>query len=153
MGTQTKIVWEWIGAHLWQIILFVSIFIQITPIKLNPWSAIINWFGKIIMNEACGKMDNLIKKVNDIEKEQRENEKDRIRWEILAFANSCHSGAKHTQDEFLHIIELNDKYTRLLAATNDMNGVFTAEYNYIYELYGKLIQRNAFMQIGGNNDD
>ena len=146
-------VWEWIGKNLWAIIVFGSLFIQISPIKNNPWSFIIKWVGKLIMNEACGKMDDLITKVNEIEKEQKENEKDRIRWEILAFANSCHSGEKHTKDEFNHIIELNDKYTRLLAATEDTNGVFTAEYGYIYKLYEKLIQKNAFMEIGDDSHD
>ena len=48
-----------------------------------------------------------------------ENEKDRIRWEILDFANSCHNGRNHTKDEFDHIMILNDKNKALLKKTND----------------------------------
>ena len=64
-----------------------------------------------------------------------ENEKDRIRWEILDFANSCRNNQQHTKDEFQHIITLNDKYEKLLALTGDTNGVFEAEYRYIQKIY------------------
>ena len=146
-------IWEWIGKNLWAIIVFGSLFIQISPIKINPWSAIIKWIGKLIMNEACGKMDDLIKTVNNIDKEVKENEKDRIRWEILDFANSCHNHRKHTRDEFKHIIELNDKYAKLLEKTKDRNGVFKVEYEYIQRLYNKLNEKDAFLQQGDDTDD
>lgn len=146
-------VWGWIGRNLWAIVVFGSLFIQISPIKINPWSAIIKWIGKLIMNEACGKMDDLIQVVNNIDKEVKENEKDRIRWEILDFANSCHNHRKHTRDEFKHIIELNDKYAKLLEKTNDRNGVFKVEYEYIQRLYNKLNEKDAFLQQGDDTDD
>lgn len=153
MQPQLQQFWTWIGQHLWAIVVFGSLFIQISPIKINPWSAIIKWIGKLIMNEACGKMDDLIKMVNSIDKDVKENEKDRIRWEILDFANSCHNHRKHTRDEFKHIIELNDKYNTLLNATNDKNGVFRVEYEYIERLYNKLNEKDAFLQQGDDVND
>ena len=146
-------VWEWIGKNLWSIIVFGSLFIQISPIKINPWSFIIKWIGKILMGEACGKMDDLIEKIDSIDTEMKENEKDRIRWEILDFANSCHNHRKHTRDEFKHIIELNDKYNILLEQTQDRNGVFKAEYEYIQRLYNKLNEKDAFLQPGDDIDE
>ena len=123
--------------NLWTIIIVVSVFIQITPIKINPWSALFKWIGKTITGNACSKIDGLIDKVEKIEKDVKTNEKDRIRWEILDFANSCRNNRKHTRDEFQHIVALNDKYKRLLSETNDTNGVFGVEYNYIQDLYAK----------------
>lgn len=67
-----------------------------------------------------------------------ENEKDRIRYEVLDFANSCHNNRRHTKDEFEHIIALNDKYDTLLKRTGDKNGVYNAEYEYLMRLYEKL---------------
>ena len=145
MGTQTQQVWTWIGNNLWTIVIVLSLFIQIAPIKINPWSAIIKWAGKLLMNEACGKMDSLITKINNIEKEMKENEKDRIRWEILDFANSCRNNHKHTKDEFEHIVTLNQKYRRLLQETNDDNGVFEMEYEYIQRLYAERLEKNDFL--------
>ena len=57
-----------------------------------------------------------------------ENEMDRIRWEVLDFANACRNHIKHTKDEFHHIISLNEKYHNLLDKYQDENGVFDAEY-------------------------
>lgn len=136
---------EWIGKNLWTIIIVVSIFIQITPIKVNPWSALFKWIGKTITGNACNKIDGLIEKVEKIEKDVKTNEKDRIRWEILDFANSCRNDRKHTRDEFQHIVALNDKYKRLLSETNDTNGVFEVEYNYIQDLYAERLEKNDFL--------
>lgn len=137
--------WEWVGQHLWTIILVGSFFIQIAPIKINPWSTVIKWVGKLIMNDACGKMDSLITKVDKIESDVTSNEKDRIRWEILDFANSCRNNRKHTRDEFQHIVALHDKYQKLLEITHDTNGVFEVEYNYIQGLYAERMEKNDFL--------
>lgn len=80
-----------------------------------------------------------------IRAEQKADEKDRIRYEVLDFANSCRNGRRHTRDEFQHIIDLNDKYERLLHETNDANGVFSEEYKYIVDLYHKCQIENDFL--------
>ncbi len=84
-------------------------------------------------------------KMQQIEDSIDANEKDRIRYEVLDFANSCRNKRRHTKDEFEHIIVLNEKYHRLLRKTNDENGVFNAEYNYVYELYQKCQRENDFL--------
>lgn len=140
-----KTIIDWIGNHLWTIIIAISIFIQITPIKINPWSALFKWIGKTITNDACGKIDGLITKIDKIENDVKTNEKDRIRWEILDFANSCRNNRRHTRDEFQHIVALNDKYKRLLKETGDTNGVFEVEYNYIQDIYAERLEKNDFL--------
>lgn len=77
--------------------------------------------------------------------ERKADEKDRIRYEILDFANSCRNGRRHTRDEFQHIIDLNDKYEKLLKETNDANGVFSEEYRYILEVYHRCLAENDFL--------
>ena len=74
------------------------------------------------------------------------NEKDRIRWEILDFANSCRNGRKHSHDEFRHIVELHDKYKLLLEKTGDKNGVFDTEYEWISTLYKERLENNDFLK-------
>lgn len=146
---------QWISNHpLTGIIVFTGL-IQIAPIKINPWSALFKWVSKAITGDACSKIDGLVEKVNkidglitkmdSIEGNIAANEKDRIRWEILDFANSCRNGRKHTRDEYQHIIALNDKYRELLALTNDTNGVFEAEYEYIKKLYTERLEKNDFL--------
>ena len=146
---------QWITNHpLSSFIAFTGL-IQIAPIKINPWSAIFKWISKAITGDACSKIDGLLEKVNKIdglvekvdkiESDVQTNEKDRIRWEVLDFANSCRNGRRHTRDEFQHIIALNDKYKELLLVTNDTNGVFEAEYEYIKKLYAERLEKNDFL--------
>ena len=141
---------EWIGKNFVMIVLVGSIFIQITPIKINPWSSLFQWMGKMITNNACSKLDGVIKQIDQIDKNVDENEKDRIRWEILSFANSCRIGRKHTYDEFKHIADLNDKYEKLLAKTEDKNGIFKMEYEYIQKIFHKRQERNDFLTTEGD---
>ena len=136
---------EWIGRHLWQIILALSIFIQITPIKISPWSALFKWIGKALTSDISNKIETLATEVEDLKKQRKEDEKDRIRWEILDFANSCRNGRKHTRDEFQHIVDIRTKYEKLLKETNDTNGVFEVEYQYIIDLYAERMKKNDFL--------
>ena len=136
---------EWIWQHIIQIILGASIVIQIAPIKIDPWTKILHWIGKILNSDLNAKVDTLTNTVNTLQEDQRENEKDRIRWEVLDFANSCRNGRLHTKDEFQHIIALNDKYHVLLKETKDTNGVFEAEYEYIKDLYAERQRKNDFL--------
>lgn len=136
---------QWITNHpLTGLIIFTGL-IQIVPIKINPWSALFKMISKAITGDACSKIDGLIDKVEKIDADVKTNEKDRIRWEILDFANSCRNNRKHTKDEYQHIIALNDKYRELLALTNDTNGVFETEYEYIKKLYAERLEKNDFL--------
>ena len=73
-------IWQWIGKNLWGIILALSLFIQITPIKLNPWSAIFKWIGNIITADTRKDIKELKTSVDEQQKAIDDNEKDRIRW-------------------------------------------------------------------------
>lgn len=143
---------DWLVHNIVQICLILSIFIQISPIKISPWSRLFKWIGKLITAESDKKIETLItttgkmeKNINALQTNINENEKDRIRWEILDFANSCRNGRKHTKDEFQHIVALNDKYKSLLALTGDKNGVFEIEYDYIKKIYAERQEKNDFL--------
>lgn len=160
---QLQVIGDWIVKHIIQIAFILSFVIQITPIKINPWTKIFKWIGKLITEDSDNNIKALINKTDKLESSIKsvkedlksetnaikdrinENEKDRIRWEILDFANSCRNGRKHTKDEFQHIITLNDKYGILLERTNDKNGVFEVEYKYILYLYNRLLEKNEFL--------
>ena len=135
---ETQQVIEWIGDHIVAVLVTLSVFIQIAPIKINPWSSLIKWIGKMLNG-------NLQQQVIELSNTIDENEKDRIRWQVLDFANSCRNGRRHTKDEFQHIITLNDKYAELLKRTNDKNGYFDEEYKYIKELFRDCQSKNNFL--------
>ena len=136
---------KWLSHNLWSIILGLSVFIQITPIKINPWSTLFKWIGNWINADTRKDITEIKTIVTNQQNTIDENEKDRIRWEILDFANSCRNGRRHTKDEYQHIITLRDKYNNLLEKTGEKNGVFEAEYQYILELYAERQRKNDFL--------
>lgn len=122
-------VFEWCLDN-WSFTLFViGMFVQFTPvIKFNPISCVCKWIGQAINSEVLERIAGLETRADQQRKSIDENEMDRIRWEVLDFANACRNHVKHTKDEFHHIISLNEKYHKLLEKYGEENGVFEAEY-------------------------
>ena len=121
---------EWLAGN-WGLAVIASLgLVEFTPIKINPLSRLLKWVGDKVNGE-------MLKRIDTLELNVDTNEMDRIRWEVLDFANSCRNGRKHTQDEFEHIITLVKKYEVLLKKLGKENGVFELEYQYIKELYQK----------------
>lgn len=134
----TQQIVNWIGSNVWIVVIGALSLIEIAPIKIDPWKTLFKWIGNQLLGETK-------KTIDDLRKEVKDNEKDRIRWEILDFANSCRNGRRHSRDEFKHIIELDSKYRKLLSETDDTNGVFDIEIEYIKELYRERLERNDFL--------
>ena len=130
---------RWAADHWGSILVALSLFIQWTPsIKWNPWTSLFKWVGNVINGDILKTITSMAKAIDD-------NEKDRIRWEVLDFANSCRNDRRHSKDEFEHIVALNKKYNGLLKKTGDSNGVFEAEYEYINDLYKERLRKNDFL--------
>lgn len=72
------------------------------------------------------------------------NEIDRIRHEILYFASQCRKGAVFSPDDFNHIIDIHDKYERLLKANNLTNGQMDVDFNFITSYYNTLPRDGKF---------
>ena len=145
---------QWAGEH-WGIIVFVlSLVIDWTPkIKWNPWKSFFGWIGELLTKELRAEISGLKKDVADVkavqerqEKEADENEMDRIRSEVLDFANSCRLKRRHTKEEFDHIFALNDKYQTLLEKTGQQNGRFEDAFEYIRALNRRCMEQNDYLQ-------
>ena len=134
----------WLAEHWVEVGVAASLVIDISPIKVNPWKALLKWVGQLITADVMQE----IREIKQTQKEQQatidENDKDRIRNEVLSFATSCRRGIHHTKDEFEHIITVHGKYERLLEKTGDTNGVFTEEYDYIRDIYHECQREDKF---------
>lgn len=139
-------VFNWILDHWGVTVFLLGIIIQFTPaIKWNPFTSFFGWLGRVINKPLSDRLDVIEKNLEDVKARQLTDEKDRIRFEVLDFANSCRNNIKHTRDEFQHIIDVNDKYEELLRQTNDTNGVFKEEYQYILKVYHSCQEKNNFL--------
>lgn len=91
------------------------------------------------------KIANVVEEIRIVKDEVHSVEKSDTRNTVLDFANSCKNGRRHTKEEFEHIFDLNERYKELLDITNDSNGVFAANYEYIVELYKENLRNNSFL--------
>ena len=120
------------------VILALMTLIQIAPIKVNPWSWLGRAIGRAINGELYAKLDEMR---DDID----ENEIDRIRWEILDFANSSRNGRPHAKEEFDHIISMHEKYEGILERKHRKNGQVERAYAYIVDLYDHNLREDGFL--------
>lgn len=95
--------------------------IELTPIKINPIKSLGKLFGKWIGIESLGKQ------ITNVDEKVDENEKDRIRYEILQFSSSLRSGKTKTENDYTHIEELYQKYHEKLHA----NSYISSEMDFI----------------------
>ena len=105
--------------------------IEISPIKVNPFT----WIGKV-----CGRLlgiQELNKKITKVDEKVDINERDRIRYEILQFSGSLRNGLTRTENDYTHIEELYDKYHNVLKA----NSYITSEMDFIRSCRNSVINK------------
>lgn len=130
----------------------LSIFFEVSKIKLNPLTALCTWIGERINSGTEKKLDAikqeveaLDKKIEKVDEKVDHSDVNRLRWEILNFAAECRQGQHHTRDQFVHVIESNTEYHTILAERGEKNGVLDAEYKYILDIYDHCLHDNDFL--------
>lgn len=130
----------------------LGVFVEITPIKINPITSLLKYCGSRINEDLRTDIKDMKSNIEKLENKVDANEIDRIRWEILDFSNSCRNKRKHTRDEFLHIIELNQKYHKIINEKGIENGQIDIEYAFIEKLYKNCLENNTFLCANGDDD-
>lgn len=82
--------------------------------------------------EQTKSIEALDMKIND-------NEKDRLRWEILHFAEELRTGIEPSKEEYEHIIRAHEKYERIMTELGQPNGVIDSNYAVIQRRYQEFL--------------
>ena len=117
------------------IILLLSVFVEISPIKVNP-----------IQKEINKKLDSIFDKLEVFSERIDKIEINNMRSSILSFGNSCMRGEAHTQEEFSHILATYDRYEKIIEETGTSNGQIDISIEYIKEVYKDCLIRNSFLK-------
>ena len=122
------------------VVLVISIFIDLSPIKFNPIKMILSWFGrylnKSIQTEITGFKDEVNEKLTNLQKEQNAQrntldkivkdrearEISRLKWEVIEFETSIRdeNGMKHSREQYRHILDEADKYVRIASSDDSL---------------------------------
>jgi len=137
------------------IILILSVCIEFTPIKLNPWSAILGWIGSKLnarMNAKLNEIDGHVKQLRqDLDKHITDSNIKELRdtrRDILEFCSSCMNGRRHTKEQFEFVIKQCDDYEEYIRTNKIRNGVVDAAIAEIRRLNMKCIQENSYLREG-----
>lgn len=133
------------STSLLTIVVFLSIFIEITPIKINPISAILKWIGEVTNKDVNEKLNIMSSKLEDVSERIDKIEINDMRSAILDFANSCMNERKHTKEEFEHIIDLHTQYEETIEKKGLKNGRVDLAFRYISDLYTRCLNENSFL--------
>lgn len=123
-----------------------SVFIQIIPIKINPWDKLLKWAGDRINHNVNQKIDTLEKKLDDHIATDTARRVDDIRNTILVFANECSRGIVHSKEQFRFIVSKCDAYEQYVEDNHLKNGVITEATRLIKDTYQLRLKHDDFLK-------
>lgn len=126
--------------------------IQISPIKVDPWSALARTIGRAINKEVIEKVDKLEEDVQEIKKnaqksDEKADERDAkaARARILRFGDEIVHEVRHSQEHFVDILDDMTAYDNYCAAHPDFkNNRTKATSQLITDTYYKCLKEHDF---------
>ena len=127
--------------------------IQITPIKINPWSAIAKAIGRAINGEVIGMLSEVKSaqkttsdRLNEHIRLDDERNADEHRARILRFNNELIRDIPHTREEFVEILKDIDEYERYCREHTDYaNGRAVHAIANIGRVYDERLEKHDFL--------
>lgn len=119
--------------------------IQIAPIKINPWIAVLRLIRGVLVGELAESIEGIKKDLLGLRQDVEQEKADNKRWNILDFANSCRNGRRHTKDEWHHVIDQLKDYETFVNERGLDNGVMEEEAKYLRRLYAERCEKNDFL--------
>ena len=150
-------IFDWMVSH-WAFCAFViGMVFEIPSMKLKPFTRFFGLIGRIMTKDLNNSINKLSTEVDELKTEvdtvKAENEKQMrvidmndanfIRTTILDFANSLRQGQDHTQEEYDHIVDMNDKYEMYVKQYDIHNGRFAQAYKYILTCYSSCLEEHG----------
>lgn len=126
--------------------LILMTLIQITPIKLNPWSWIGRMIGRAINGEVLDKVNSLANDVKELKDEDAEQWASLSRSHILRFGDELLHGVPHSKEHFDQILLDISKYEEYCDEhPNYKNNIANATIHQIKNTYQKCLEENKFL--------
>lgn len=135
------------------IVIILMTFVQIVPIKLNPWTAIARKISKLFTGDLSKKLDTLEQKLDAHIKEADLRDLRKRRESILDFASAVADGRRFTQEQFQQIMSECDEYTKYCEEKKFPNAVAEESIALIRSAYKHNLRKKLFLTTAGFPDD
>lgn len=125
----------------------LSIFIEISPIKLNPWSWIAKKIGRAINGEVLEQVAELRKEFKAHEIKNDEEHISRARTRILRFNDELLECKRHSQEHFDEILEDIDTYEKYCEGHPEYpNSKAVMAIENVKEAYKQCLKQHDFLE-------
>jgi len=124
----------------------LSVFIEITPIKINPISKFLKWLGKKINGDTMEKLEQLEGEIAEIKETNEKQVVVNCRYRILRFGDEILHGVYHSKDHFEQILLDIDTYEKYCDKHHDFkNNITQATTEIILEQYKECRAKGTFL--------
>lgn len=128
------------------IIVALSAIIQISPIKLNPWSWVAKHIGRALNQELIDKVDKLEDDLEDLKNANDEQTAKNNRTAILRFGDELRIGIKHSKESFDNVLVTISDYDHYCASHTDFkNKITEINEKYISDIFDECLRNNTFL--------
>lgn len=128
------------------VIALASVFIEITPVKINPVSKFLAWLGRKINGEVISKVDKLEEQITTMQKVNDEQEAINCRYRILRFGDEVKHGTRHSQEHFEQILADIDAYEIFCKDHKDFkNNKTRVTTERILDVYRECVETDDFL--------
>lgn len=135
-----------IGLYSSGAIVVLMTLIQITPIKINPWSWLGRCIGRVINGEVLEKVEALSQDVKKNKNDDDEQWASLSRSHILRFGDELLHGMGHSKEHFDQILLDISKYEQYCDAHPEyLNDIAHATIKHIRKTYQKCLDENTFL--------
>ena len=120
--------------------------IQITPIKINPWSWIARGIGRAINSEVLEKVNKIEGDVKEFKDTDAEHWASLSRTHILRFGDELLHGVAHSKEHFDQILVDISKYESYCKDHPEyLNNIANATIKQIKKTYQKCWEEDSFL--------
>lgn len=128
-------------------LLGVMTLIQIAPVKINPWSAVLGWLGKQMNKDLVTKVEAMKTEIDTIRDENREIHAKDCRVRILRFSDEVYLGQPHSHEHFKQILGDITHYERYCESHPEFeNQIAVAAIAQIKETYNDRLRKHDFLK-------
>ena len=128
------------------ILAIAATIIQVSPIKIDPWTAIARAIGRAINGEVIEKVNNLEQEVRAIQKTNGEHNAEERRVRILRFGDEILHDVKHSKEHFDNILQDISVYELYCKTHPEFeNGRTAITIETIEETYKKCFDNHSFL--------
>ena len=145
---------EQITAGQWALALAaLATLIEITPIKLDPWTTLFRAIGKAMNKDIADKLDQQAKDVESLHTQTQnitarleQKDAEDARNHILRFGDEIKNKVRHSEEYFNQILDDITKYEQYCETHKDFKNARTvATVQIINEVYQKCLKEKDFL--------